>query len=329
MLSALNKKEEISQRYTEAIHALCGIAGTYHALGRSSDARRVMHHGLQLAETKEAGTEDRLKLLLQYGRILTIEYVYTNSDADLMFAILQEARQIAEAAPHRQGLADALSLLGQGHYFAVLNAGPAADSSQGEYDEALACQQQALELREALHDTRGISESYFLIGTVHERRRQYDMALEGYTKAFEIADRHGHLYEKCEPARHFAYNALIQGDLDRALTHALQALSLREEAGFRPYLPLDHLLLSDIYLKQGDAANALLHTQQAYTLAEEMGYKRALASSLLSLGDIQAARNEKAEARACYEQALALGRELQLPMTIVRATDRLEQLAPS
>ncbi|UUZ90014.1 hypothetical protein LJK87_28845 [Paenibacillus sp. P25] len=141
MLSALNKKEEISQRYTEAIHALCGIAGTYHALGRSSDARRVMHHGLQLAETKEAGTEDRLKPLLQYGRILTIEYVYTNSDADLMFAILQEARQIAEAAPHRQGLADALSLLGQGHYFAVLNAGPAADSSQGEYDEALACQQ--------------------------------------------------------------------------------------------------------------------------------------------------------------------------------------------
>jgi hypothetical protein len=64
---------------------------------------------------------------------------------------------------------------------------------------------------------------------------------------------------------------LREGNLEQALTLALQALALREEAQFRPYLPLDHLLIRDIYLAKGDIANAQLHTQQASALAEEMG----------------------------------------------------------
>lgn len=192
-------------------------------------------------------------------------------------------------------MADALSLLGQAHYFTTVVASlkssvsPNSLQGQGKYDEALAYQQQALELREALHDTRGISESYFQIGVVYERWQQYERAMEYYTKARQIADQYNHPFEKTEPARHFAINALRQGDLDQALTLALQALELREEARFKPYQPLDHLLLRDIYLAKGDTANAQLHTQQASALAKEMGLKD-LASSMPSIRNILTAQ---------------------------------------
>jgi hypothetical protein len=64
----------------------------------------------------------------------------------------------------------------------------------------------------------------------------------------------------------------MKGNLDEALSLALQALELREAARFKPYQPLDHLLLRDIYQVKGDTANAQLHEQRASALAEEMGY---------------------------------------------------------
>ncbi|QYR22893.1 tetratricopeptide repeat protein [Paenibacillus sp. sptzw28] len=325
MRSSEDAYAELDRYYTIAVDSICKIAGVYHALGKAADARSLLHHSLQLVEG--SGKRLLLKLLLQYGKILVIEYVYTNQDADGMFSVITKAKRIAEEIDDRRGIADALSLLGAAHYFVTLNNSMAAADSQQNYDEALACQLQALEHRKALDDTRGISESNFLIGNVYERRQQGDTAVEYYKKAWEIADQYGHLNEKTEPARHFAYYAVMKGNLNQALSYALEALSLREESGFRPYLPLDHLLLSDIYIKLGDEANALIHTQRAYVLAEEMGYKRALASALISLGDMQVDRKEEKQAKANYEKALDIAQELRLPMSIARANERLERLA--
>jgi hypothetical protein len=82
---------------------------------------------------------------------------------------------------------------------------------------------------------------------------------------------------KSEPTRHLAWNALLKGDQDQALVYAQQALSLREAVNFKPHLPFDHLLLSDIYQARGDRANALLHAELAFTLASEIGSTEALA----------------------------------------------------
>jgi len=243
--------------------------------------------------------QHRLKLLLQYGQVLVVDHLLTRGDADLLFSTILQAKQLAEGAQDQQGIADALSLLGQAHYFAAVvaslksGASPDSPQGQGKYDEALAYQQQALELREALHDTRGVSESYFQIGVVYERWQQYDQAQAYYTQARQIADQYGHLFEKTEPARHFTLHALRKGNLDQALTLGLQALSLREEARFKPYLPLDHLLLRDVYLAKGDTANAQFHTEIASALAEEMGLK-ALVSSMPNIRDILAAQQEGA-----------------------------------
>ena len=319
--------QALVRSYTIALTALGEIAEAFYNLGSLDDAQHVLRIALQLVEEREVQWQTRLKLVLQHAKILVVDYFLTNQDADLMFSTILHAKQLAEAAQDQQSSADALSLLGQAHYYDTLNASATLTSQQGIYQEALKYHQQALEQRETLQDTRGISESLFFIGLVHERERTHDLAYAYYTKALHIADQHGHTAEKAEPTRHLAGLAWVKGELDQALSSALQALTFRKTAGFKPFLPFDHLLISDIYLAQGDTANALLYAQYAYALAKGTGQKRALVFSLLSLGEILTAQKEVSQARASFEEALVIGRELQVPLAVTRASSHLERLA--
>jgi tetratricopeptide (TPR) repeat protein len=295
MQSLESTHEDITRYYTTAIDALYEIGRAYYTLGRSANAQHLLRISLQLLEASEVQSQYRLKLFLLYGQVLLVDHLLTRGggNADLLFSTILHARRVAEASHTQQGIADALSLLGQAHYFTTVVSGAVMDNPQsGKYNEALAYQQQALEMREALHDTRGMSESYFQIGVIYERWQQFDRAEECYTKARQIAEKSGHPFEKTEPARHYAIHALMKGNLDQALSLALQALELREAARFKPYQPLDHLLLRDIYQVQGDTANAQLHEQKASALAEEMGYPM-LVSSMPNIRERLAAKPEE------------------------------------
>lgn len=278
MQSSVSTYEEFIKYYAAAIDALHEIANTYFFLGRLGDGLRLLHMSLQIIEAGEVAPEDRLKPLLLYGKLLTVDHLINRGATDLMFSTILRAKQIAEEAEVQQGIADALSLLGQAHCnattVAIIKSGamPFGTQGQGKYEQALAYQQQALKLREELHDSRGISESHFCIGLVYQFWQQNDLAREHFIKAIQVAEQSGHILEQAEPHRHLTFDALFNGNQDQALTHARQALAFREASDFRPYQPFDHLTLRDIYLKKGDAANAEFHMQQASALAEEMGF---------------------------------------------------------
>jgi tetratricopeptide (TPR) repeat protein len=290
--------DELTSYYTAAIDALCEIARSYFFLGRLGNALHLLQTSLHLTEAEEVAQKDRLKLLLLSGKILTAEHLLHRGETDLMFSTILQAQQIAEAAQDQQGLADALSLLGQAHCTAtttaIVKSGalPFGTQGQGKYEEALTYQQQALFLQEALHDTRGISESHFCIGLVYQFWQQNDLARERFTKAIQVAEQYGYVLEQAEPNRHLAVDALFKGDLEAALTHALRALSFREAGGFRPYQPLDHLSLWDIYQKIGDTAKAQFHMQQASTLAEEMGLSTLVSSVINSTNHLGSQKEE-------------------------------------
>lgn len=303
MQSSVLTHEAISSSYAHASDTLAEIAQSYFLLGRLEDAQHLLSATLRLLEAREAMPQPRLKLLLLYSHVLIVHHLLTRGDTELMFSTIGQARQAAEALQDSQAIADALSLLGQAHCNATtvasLKSGisPFVPQGQGKYDEeldmALAYQRQALQQRETLNDTRGISESYFQIGLVHERWCLDEQAQAYYARASQIAEQYGHAFERTEPARHKALHALKQGNLEQALPLALQALKLREEAQFRPYQPLDHLLIRDIHLARGDASNAQQHTEAASTIAAEMGME-TLVASMPNIRDVLAAQRKDA-----------------------------------
>jgi tetratricopeptide (TPR) repeat protein len=284
MQPSTSTDDKLGKLYTTASDALYEIANSYFFLGQLNNALRLLHTSLQVTETAEAGPQNRLKLLLLYVRVLTVDHLISRGDADLVLSTALHARQLAEALQYQQYIADALSLLGQARCtastVAIIKSGalPFGTQGQGHYEEALTYLQQALALQEALQDTRGISETCFNIGLVYQFWLQNDLAREYFTRAIQVAEQHGHVLEQAEPHRHLTFDSLFNGDLDQALTHARLALSFREAAGFRPYQPFDHLSLRDIYLKKGDTANAQFHLLQAQVLSDEMGFSTLVSS---------------------------------------------------
>src|SRR5215469_9981770 len=190
--------DTLSNHYTTAVDALWEIAHTSFFLGRMEQALHTLQTSLHLIEANEVAPKDRLKLLLLYGKVLTVDHLIRRDDPDLLFATIRHAQQLAESLPDQQGLADALSLLGQAHCnattVAILKRGalPFGAHEQG-YEDALTVQQQALTLQETLHDTRGISESQFGIGLVYQFWQQHDLARTYITKALQTAEQARHL----------------------------------------------------------------------------------------------------------------------------------------
>lgn len=299
MQPSVSANNEYTNHYTTAIDALCEIARSSFFLGRLRDALHVLGTSLHLIEGGEVAQKDHLKLLLLHGKVLNVDHLLSRGDTDLLFSTILQAQQIAESAQDELGRASALSLLGQAHCnattIAIVKSGalPFGTQGQGKYEKALAYQQQALELQETLHDTRGISESYFGIGLIYQFWQQNELAREYFTRAIQVAEQYGYVLEQAEPNRHLTIDALFKGDLDQALIYAQRALSFREAGGFRPYQPLDHLTLRDIYLKKGDTARAQFHMQQASALASEMELATLVSSAISSTNHL-GVQNEEA-----------------------------------
>jgi tetratricopeptide (TPR) repeat protein len=320
MTQSTNSSHSISDHFTSVIYSLCEIAELYYYLGKLDEAVNVLKTGLHLTSAKEVHLRDRVKITLQYGKILVAHYFLVNKGFDLALATALEAKLLAETAHYEKGIADALNLIGQAHYYKKLNTG------EGDYEEALTYFQQALSHREKLHDTRGISEALFHSGLTYERRDLVDKARECYTEALQFADLYNHKLEKSYALRHLAELAMDKDDLDAALNYALTSLALREEIGFRVFLPHSHILVGDIYLEREDSESALINYQNAQALAEEMGIKNALILSLLAVGNIQLVQDDTVQARENFQHAHTLAKELGIGYAIAETTNRLNTL---
>jgi tetratricopeptide (TPR) repeat protein len=276
--------DKLPSHYTAMIDSLYEIVKTYFYRGRLVDAQHIIQASQLLLEAGEVVQRDRLKLLLLYGRVLIVEQLLERGEPDRLFAAVQQAKESADELGDQLYIADALNLLGQAYYFTtiteLLKSGQPVNvlREEGKFAEAFRYHQQALQMRKALNDARGMSESHFQRGSVYERWGQVEQAVEHYRQASQLAEQHDYRYEKVEPVRHLALHALMTGDLDQALSYGQRALLLREEAEFKPYLPLDHLLLSSIYQARGDADNAQQHMQQAAALAKEIGYPQLVSA---------------------------------------------------
>src|SRR5215472_10810379 len=141
MQPSVSTNDDFTRYYTAAIDALCKIASSYFYLGRLGDTQHLLGASLNLIEADEVAQADRLKLLLLYGKVLTVDHLMSRGDADLMFSTMLQTKHIADALEEQQSIADALSLLGQAHTNAttvsIIKSGalPFGPRVEGHYEE--------------------------------------------------------------------------------------------------------------------------------------------------------------------------------------------------
>ncbi|MEO8972689.1 MAG: tetratricopeptide repeat protein, partial [Ktedonobacteraceae bacterium] len=215
--------ESVTNHYTTLIQSLCNISEAYLYEGKMDESVNILHIGEQIAKSKEIAPRDVMKLLLQHGKVLVMNYFLTNSDYDAMLSTVLHAQQAAEDVPDEQGKADTLQLLGEVYYYQSLN------NEVHQYERALEYFQQALDRRLVQGDERGISESLFYVGLVYQNGDKPDnqKAFDYFTRSLHIAEKHGYKLEESYAARHIA-SILCERERpeesEQALTYALRSL---------------------------------------------------------------------------------------------------------
>jgi tetratricopeptide (TPR) repeat protein len=302
-------------RDPSALAAVYPRAEALYRAGQMEDALALLPAG-QLTQP----TPESLRVLLLRGRMLTDQVFHANRGYGEAQASLRAARTLAQQLGDEAAAINALELLALADYYRMLQTGA------GDYRPLLARFEETLARREALGDTRGIAESVFHVGLIHERLSEREQAWEAYERAYQLAKQHGHKTELSYAARHLGSASFESGDLDAALSYFEESLALRQEAGLTLNVPLAHLAVGDVLLARQDRDGAARHYEQAYALAQGMQSPLAVVLSELALSELAQARGDTDARRDYAEQALSRAQVAELPLGIRAATAALDAL---
>jgi tetratricopeptide (TPR) repeat protein len=148
--------------------------------------------------------------------------------------------------------------------------------------QALNFVQEALGMSLSQGDVVNEARCYLLIGEINEQINEWTLALENYTKAYQLlAVRYASSTEYNRTLRGLGNTYLKLANYDQALNYYNQTLALRLSATEKAELQLD---ISEVYFQKGDYAQALVKV-------EEIKINQKVADDVL-LGKIQ---NQKAK----------------------------------
>jgi tetratricopeptide (TPR) repeat protein len=150
-----------------------------------------------------------------------------------------------------------------------------ANPEAGEPPEEMPLFERALEIRERLGDPRGIAESLFHIGLVHQIARKEDAtALTHFRRSYELAREAGDGVLMSYAIRHVGSVAQAAGNLDAAKAAFEESLKLREEAGWRPGIAAAQLALAATLAAKGQRDEARRLASAADRLLAELDCDR-------------------------------------------------------
>ena len=265
----------------DSLGALLRTAEAHHAKGALPEAHTTLAAAAELAR-RRGDPAALARVLIARGNVWISQTTATNTGYDEADSAAAMALRLAERSADSALVADATDLTGRVLYSRKINL------EQGDYEQALERFRRALDLRKAVGDTRGVVESMFRVGLIHERRDESDQASALYERALRLAgDRYP--LERSNLTRHLAYQRMGEGELDRALQLFVQSLELRDEAGFILTRPSALTSIADLYRRKGDLTQSMSYGRRALDEATRLGATRFQVGALISLGQTHAA----------------------------------------
>lgn len=204
------------------------VADGWRLRGRWADGVALLH-GVQPA-ARELGATAGARVLVALARMLNDQSMFAGvRQVQERAAVLDEALALAQQADDPALLGEAWAVRGMAlhtDFLAERGTEPA-----GELD----CFQRGLQLRRKAGDERGVAESLFQVGLVHQVIRDDSAAaLPWFEEACARARKAVDPVLMSYAIRHIAFCRLHAGDRAGARDGLEESLRLREQAGFLP-----------------------------------------------------------------------------------------------
>jgi transcriptional regulator with AAA-type ATPase domain/tetratricopeptide (TPR) repeat protein len=175
-------------------------------------------------------------------------------------------------------------------------------SQTGQFEDALAAEQQSLIIAQAIGDAALEVSATWAAGIVRVAMGEWDAGIADCLRAVDVA--RDVLYRALATAfLGFAY--MEKGDAQQAVAALEQAIPLVRRFGLRAYEGWFTAFLAEAYRLLGHLERAEVLSASACEIATEANFPVALGWAQLSLGRIAAARNDLMAAAARLDEALA------------------------
>jgi tetratricopeptide (TPR) repeat protein len=233
--------------------------------GRWDDALFLLDGALETA--RALGPHEHGRALVALARTLVDRATFGGKPDDARAdAVFAELESLAETSGETSLLAAALDLRGR-----ILHAQFLADRSAGEPEGELALFERGLELRDPA-DTRGIAESLFHIGLVHQViRGDGPRSRSFFEESDRLAREAGDEVLTSYAVRHLGWTRQEEGDHEGARDAFEESLRLRERAGFVPGVGAAALALAQFEGEQGRIERARELLAQARDIFDRLG----------------------------------------------------------
>lgn len=250
-----------------------------------------------VSAVRSASNAGFLQLTWRIPAILRSIYVSQNPFQD-WFMVSHLGLEAARRTSDRYGEAEVLDSLGKAYL-----------QSQ-QLDQAEACHEAALAIRQDIGDRHGMMVSTNAIGLLHWRRRQLQTAIARFEGCMEIAEELGNRRWRALALTNLGMTHFDLGDLDEAETALRAAVDLCRELGDRAYEGNALFFLAQTQREAGQFAQATTSIEEALAIAEEVKLHAWGAFWLAELARIQVALDRPADALTTYQRSAVTQRQL-------------------
>ena len=198
---------------------------------------------------------------------------------------------------------------------------------QSDHEAARPLHEQALALRRALSDTRGIAASLNNLGVLAMKSGDLSAARACYEEARTLFDAPGNRAALGYVLSNLAGIALQQGDLTEAAQYSRESLAVNRELKNLAAEALSLFALGQIAYAQGELAAAQDYFAQGLSLSRDLGDLGAEASARYYLGALACRRGDYSSARQELTESLRLCSELGDKQGIISALESFGALA--
>ncbi len=186
---------------------------------------------------------------------------------------------------------------------------------EGQYEESLRHQLEALDLYGRKKFDDGISRALNNIAAVYEHQGQLDKALEYYQRSYAIKQKANNNYQLGQTQVNIANIFYQKKDYASALRELHQAVERLTGLSYaRDYLAIAYNNISDVHREQGRLDSALINTDRALLIRQEIHDYHGIVSSLNSKGTILGHMKRYDLALRFLNQALDSATSRRLPL---------------
>jgi len=182
--------------------------------------------------------------------------------------------------------------------------------NQGNYDEAIRCQQQQVVIAEKQKDKQGVADLYTKLGIVFFEKGDYDSALENYQKGLELSEELGNKQLTSIAIGGLGSVYERKGDYDKAMEHFQKDLDLCEEIGDKQGIAIALGLIGELLSYKGEFYRAIDYLQKDLMICEELGYQKGLAKAVNTLADVFYYLEHYDRALEYYNRAIEVTRNI-------------------